>query len=403
MNLHTLEILSIDRYCKLHFIFCKMTGIERIRTISLPQQVTLSIQSLLKGYNKSVLKRDVERIITKNNCINSTYLQRYGIQESMAYLVSRSPSLYGPISAIFYEMKNRLGNSFHPRNILDFGSGTGTGSWAALNTWSNDNDSIESILEIDISEGMIQVSKNLFNIMKQYCNMPLPKEHVFERFLPSFQEKLYDLVIISYVLSDMDPNDISMIKWTLSSLWQHTGKFMVLVDYGTKEGYDRIMNARQYLIYEYGAQTFAPCPHNGICPMRTSSLSSVDPNIQVFQHNNWCYFKQRVNNPAFQRQVMGYKRDWSDEYYSYVVLQKDHSHKEWKRIVGPPIKHARVVHLDVCSSGIDDNPRLERIVVPKSQGTNVYSMARKARLGDTWNISSKYVPTPLRIKLDSNK
>lgn len=380
-----------------------MSGIERIRTIALPQQINASIQSLLEGYSKSMLKRDVERIITKNNCINPKYSQRYGIQEAMAYLVSRSPSIYGPISAIFHEMKNRLGGSFHPLNILDFGSGTGTGSWAALNTWSNNNDSIESILEIDISEGMIQVSKDIFNIMRQYCNVSLPKEHVFERFLPSFQEKLYDLVIISHVLSDMDSNDISMIKWTLSSLWQHTGKFMVLVDYGTKEGYDRIMNARQYLISEHGAHTFAPCPHNGACPMSTNLPSSIDPNTQVFQHNNWCYFKQRVNNPAFQRQVMGYKRDWSDEYYSYVVLQKDHSQKQWKRIIGPPIKHARVVHLDVCSPGTGDTPRLERIAVPKSQGTNVYSMARKARLGDIWDIPSKYDPTLLSIKLDSNK
>ena len=127
---------------------------------------------------------------------------------------------------------------------------------------------------------------------------------------------------------------------------------------------------------------FAPCPHDGHCPMTGS----------------WCHFSQKTYMTESQRVLYNYKDDASDIKFSYVILRKgprpssgessqsaaaaamfDKSF-DWPRLVASPYKQARKIQLDLCTS----QGNLQRILVPKSQGKLPYTDARKASWGDLW-------------------
>ncbi|KAG0260741.1 37S ribosomal protein S22 [Actinomortierella ambigua] len=180
------------------------------------------------------------------------------------------------------------------------------------------------------------------------------------------------------------------------------------------------------------AHVLAPCPHDGVCPM----YATLDKGSQ------WCHFSQKVERPDFLRRTKHTRENYEDSKYTYVILRKgprpsltaevmqqyqkrqqdavaatlaeqqqEAEKKEqeqgskkkrhvkvpplppitydnaedmfkashsWARIVVPPLKKDRHVVVDYCGQ----SGRLERMVIPKSQGKIVYRDARKAMWGD---------------------
>lgn len=135
---------------------------------------------------------------------------------------------------------------------------------------------------------------------------------------------------------------------------------------------------------------------------------------------SWCHFSQRLQLTRLQLDLLDYKEPTQDQKYSYVVLRRGPRPKSepepelgssdksdskpstmtrpqplfyqashgWSRIIAPPNKRARNVVLDLCSP----TKRLERIVVPKSQGKSIYYDARKSQWGDLWPHPPKAQP-----------
>lgn len=83
------------------------------------------------------------------------------------------------------------------------------------------------------------------------------------------------------------------------------------------------------------------------------------------------------------------KMNHEDVKYSFVIFcrgkrpQKSESElnqSEWPRILGAPLKRHGHVTMDLCAS----SGHLERIVVAKSHGKDLYMDARKSHWGDLW-------------------
>lgn len=77
----------------------------------------------------------------------------YGPRESLAYTATRIPNAYAAHASIFSQIASRLPD-YSPRSILDFGTGPGTGLWAAKHQWNT----LDTGVGVDVSEGMISIA-----------------------------------------------------------------------------------------------------------------------------------------------------------------------------------------------------------------------------------------------------
>lgn len=96
-------------------------------------------------------------------------------------------------------------------------------------------------------------------------------------------------------------------------MWKSNADMMVIIDRGTRGGYERVMEARQQLLdlggaSETSSHVLAPCPHDGNCPL----LNTKD----------FCHFSQRLQRPAYQRYIKKAKLGTEDQKYSYVVVRR---------------------------------------------------------------------------------
>ncbi|BGO90730.1 hypothetical protein NBRC10512_000670 [Rhodotorula toruloides] len=173
-----------------------------------------------------------------------------------------------------------------------------------------------------------------------------------------------------------------------------------------------------------GSYVLAPCPHDSVCP-------AVGPS------KGYCHFSRRLQMPSFLQAVKETNRGENNVKFSYVIIRRgqrpasaepqlsafaemlaslDKAEKEGKsettdassptstsgttvvsssanaaavdpaveltfpRIIAPPMKGSGHVTLDVCSP----SGELERHVVSKRQGRQIYYDARKSSWGDAF-------------------
>ncbi|CAH3026740.1 unnamed protein product, partial [Porites evermanni] len=105
---------------------------------------------------------------------------RYNKRESVAYAASRIPASYGATLRVFHEISRREPD-FKPETLLDFGSGTGMGVWAAHEKWG---DSIREYQCVDVSQDMNNVAEYLLRGGEGLNkSLHIPRVY-FKRFLP---------------------------------------------------------------------------------------------------------------------------------------------------------------------------------------------------------------------------
>lgn len=100
---------------------------------------------------------------------------------------------------------------------MDFGSGPGTAIWSARETWP----SLDNILAVEPSEAMTDLARVL-------CKPDGPSVSIhWKRLLPTDSNERYDLVVGSYVLSELPNNEERIAK--IMTLWNHTRRGGILV------------------------------------------------------------------------------------------------------------------------------------------------------------------------------
>lgn len=311
-------------------------------------------------------------------------LIRYNKREAAAYAASRLPASYGATLRVFHELRRREPN-FKPENLLDFGSGSGTATWAAHETWG---DSLREYQCVDVSQDMNSLAEYLIRGgegLKHSLHIP---GVYFKRFLPVSNLITYDVVVASYALSEIPR--ASLRKMAVKSLWGKTSDFLVIIEHGNTEGFEITAEARNLVLkkgdgepvddgsaegnqYQYLDPTaeemdngfvFSPCPHDVKCA-RSDAETRDHP----------CNFEQRVQLALCQRNTKLKKRGFHTERFSYIVLKKgarDLEEKPWPRVLEPVRYRKRHVICRLCCSSGD----LKQKTFTKRKDSDIYKCAR---------------------------
>lgn len=107
----------------------------------------------------------------------------YDNYKSLQYLLGRSAQEYSTITRIFTEIQSR-DPAFKPRSYFDFGSGVGTGLWAASNLWKS---SIFEYFMVDSSRSMNDLAELILREGDENKHMELRNVN-FRQFFPASVE-----------------------------------------------------------------------------------------------------------------------------------------------------------------------------------------------------------------------
>jgi len=204
----------------------------------------------------------------------------YGPRESLAYLLHRTLPSYGVARACFEEVREAL-PSWKPRNMLDFGAGTGAAIWAARDVWGGGEggaalkgreattvgDAWAAMAKgADTNTAMGQggtlhevVAVEPSRSMQQLCEHLLHDAPgvLYKRSLGEVERSLggpkggmgsYDLVVAHYTLSELtstkERGDAAARLWELVA----PGGVLVLTDKGTRWGFHVVGSTRDALL-----------------------------------------------------------------------------------------------------------------------------------------------------------
>jgi len=271
-----------------------------------------------------------------------------------AYLAVRLRATYAAICRVFAEIK-LCAPQAEIASLLDLGAGPGTTLFAATEQFPQLRQA--TLLESDSS--WIALGKRL---AEQSGSMVVQQAQWLKQDLRSgLACEKRDLVVISYTLGELPQVAAEAV---LNKAWKCAGKFLVLIEPGTRRGFAAINAARSSLIAN-GAAILAPCPHHLVCPMAAAG--------------DWCHFSQRVERTSQHRQLKGGALGYEDEKFSYLVAAKSSSPSAGARIVRHPGKHSGHVQLALCTA----EGKIENRTITRSS-KEAYKRARKAEWGDLW-------------------
>lgn len=286
----------------------------------------------------------------------------YDEYKSLAYLLGRSTVEFAVIMRIFQEIVKRDTN-FKPRSFFDFGSGVGTGVWAAADLWES---SIYEYYLVDASRYMNDLSDLI--LRDGDVNKAMFLRNVNHRqFLPASDDK-FDLVLSAYSLFEL-PSLKNRLE-VANNLWNKTGQYLIFVEVGTNSGFTVLNEIRDFLmkvknVNNEEAFIFSPCPHESPCP-RIELDDGTPCNFQV------AYNTSKHSGPS------SYERDT----YSYLVIKKGSAQQEsdsWPRLVRTTMMRHKHVICRMCTK---DGKIQDGIFTKAKHGKLSYRCAKNSDWGD---------------------
>ncbi|KAM8960658.1 ribosome assembly protein METTL17, mitochondrial [Pelodytes ibericus] len=339
----------------------------RARAVELEREKMASMTSIPEEYSdvqQKTLKNTVLKTLRKN-----TYHWQplsYTDELSMVYLVSRFDGGYAAVTRALQEIHQRCAE-FRPQTLLDFGSGVGTVTWAARAIWG---ESIGEYICVDSSASMNKLSELVMKGGTESGGMHIPGVY-FRQFLPVSPKVQYDLVVSAYSLNEL-PSKVDREK-TIQTLWRKTGGFLVLVENGTREGHQLLMEARETVLRKQDKEiwdhrpphVFAPCPHDLECPRLAEKFHVPCNFTQNYRplHLSW--------NPPKHC-----------EKFSFLILSRDligEAGSHWPRVISPVLRRPRHVHCHMCCA---DGKIHHDVITARRHGKDLYRCATKSEWGD---------------------
>jgi len=300
----------------------------------------VDLQSLLEGVSLKKLSQAFTEL-------SEGYRSREGYsidsdEKALAYLLYRSPATMGVLHRVLKEVPGEI------HSVCDCGAGTGT-SLGPL----HDAFPIKQITLIEENKRLVSLGRRI--------NTDFHDQAWKTGDLKKLSFSDHDLFLFSYSLNELSPSDARLV---IRKAYQRAGKFVVIIEPGTIEGYQRILGYREALIEE-GGFVIAPCPHMNECPLGKG---------------DWCHFSERIERSKEHRYIKGGSLGYEDEKYSYLIVSKEKMQPNGERILMQPKKEKRGLVFKVC--GLDG---LEERVVTKRQ-KNTYQSVKKQGWGDTFPV-----------------
>ncbi|XP_017778781.1 PREDICTED: methyltransferase-like protein 17, mitochondrial [Nicrophorus vespilloides] len=284
----------------------------------------------------------------------------YDAYNSLVYLIGRSAPEYSVLVKIFTEIQLR-DKDFKPRSLFDFGSGVGTVTWAANIFWKQN---LFEYYNVDTSSFMNDLAQIILQGGRGSKQSNL-KGVYYRQFMPS-NNTTYDLVVSAYTLMEL-PSFQSRME-AVMNLWNKTERYLIIVELGTKAGFNIINEARDFVLQikdeRNRGHVFSPCPHDFACPKYMSS-------------NYACNFEVNFINSSTSERMQLMK-----EQYSYVVLKKgarDERDERWPRAVKETLVRSKHSICRLCTA----NGSLDEVIFTASKhGKSTFHCARSTKWGD---------------------
>ncbi|XP_011831600.1 PREDICTED: methyltransferase-like protein 17, mitochondrial isoform X2 [Mandrillus leucophaeus] len=253
---------------------------------------------------------------------------------SLVYMAARLDGGFAAVSRAFHEIRAR-NPAFQPQTLMDFGSGTGSVTWAANSIWGQ---SLREYMCVDKSTAMLALAEKLLKGGSESGEPYIPGVF-FRQFLPVSPKVQFDVVVSAFSLSEL-PSRADRTE-VVQTLWRKTGHFLVLVENGTKAGHRLLMEARDLVLNGKEKSpldprpsfVFAPCPHELPCPQLTTSRPLA------------CSFSQAYHPIPFR-----WNKKPKEEKFSMVILARGSPEEanRWPRITQPVLRRPRHVHCHLC-------------------------------------------------------
>ncbi|XP_054986741.1 methyltransferase-like protein 17, mitochondrial isoform X2 [Sorex araneus] len=284
---------------------------------------------------------------------------------SLVYMAARMDGGFAAVIRAFHEIQARI-PEFQPQTLMDFGSGTGSVTWAAHSTWGQ---SLREYVCVDSSAAMLDLAEKLLKGGSE-SGEPYVPGVFFRQFLPVSPKVQFDVVISAFSLSEL-PSKAHRTE-VVQTLWRKTNRFLILLENGTKAGHRLLMDARDLVLK--GKEkcpldprpgfVFAPCPHELPCPQLTASKSLA------------CSFAQAYHPIPFS-----WNKKPKEEKFSMVILARGSPEKahRWPRITQPVLKRPRHVHCHLCCP---DGQGQHTVITARKHGRDLYRCARASSWGD---------------------
>ncbi|MGW1814579.1 small ribosomal subunit Rsm22 family protein [Streptomyces sp. NPDC002125] len=322
-------------------------------TLPTAEALRAALAGLLDGLPPKQAAQAVERLIASYRGTTPTDAPVLRDRSDVAaYAAYRMPATFEAVRSCLAALREAAPD-WTPATHTDIGGGTGAASWAVAGAWEGPRTTV-----LDWAEPALALGREL----AEASGLPGLRAAAWERARIGGELELAptDLVTVSYVLKELRPED----RGALVDAAADAAQAVVIVEPGTPDGYERVIEARDRLIAA-GMSVAAPCPHDGACPIERGK--------------DWCHFSARVSRSSLHRQVKGGSLSHEDEKFSYVVATRFATAPAAARVVRRPQIRKGQVLLELCTR--DDG--LERATVTKRHG-ELYRAARDTAWGDAW-------------------
>ncbi len=177
------------------------------------------------------------------------------------------------------------------KQMVDYGAGTGTASWLFQDQFSK-----QQLVERS------SVPQNWF-----------PQFSWTDKAVANSET----LTVFSYSLTEVD----QIPDWSLNS------EALLIIEPSTQQDGRKLLELRDQLIQK-GYYIWAPCPHQGACPLLTQSK------------NDWCHDRVHIDRPEWFVDIEKYLPMKNQTLtFSYVAARKKAPPKPmWSRLVGDLLK-----------------------------------------------------------------
>nr|XP_035973845.1 methyltransferase-like protein 17, mitochondrial isoform X2 [Halichoerus grypus] len=259
----------------------------------------------------------------------------YNESLSLVYMAARLDGGFAAVSRAFHEIRARV-PEFQPQTLMDFGSGTGSVTWAAHSAWGQ---SLREYVCVDSSAAMLVLAEKLLKGGSE-SGEPYVPGVFFRQFLPVSPKVQFDVVVSAFSLSEL-PSKADRTE-LVQTLWRKTSHFLILVESGTKAGHCLLMDARDLVL-------------------KGKEKSPLDPRPGfVFAPN---------------------KKKQKEEKFSMVILARGSPEEanRWPRITQPVLKRPRHVHCHLCCP---DGHMQHAVITARQHGRDLYRCARVSSWGD---------------------
>ncbi|KAM5240623.1 LOW QUALITY PROTEIN: ribosome assembly protein METTL17, mitochondrial-like [Hipposideros larvatus] len=257
-------------------------------------------------------------------------------------------------------------SELQPQTLMDFGSGTGSVTWAAHSIWGQ---SIRESMCVDSSVAMLDLAEKLLKGGSESGETYVPGVF-YRQFLPVSSPKVqFNVVVSAFSLSEL-PSKAERAE-VVHTLWRKTSDFLILVENGTKAGHSLLMEARDLVLKGKEKSpldprpgfVFAPRPHELPCPQLTASKPLA------------CSFSQAYHPIPFS-----WNKQPKEEKFSMVTLARGSPEEanHWPRITQPVLKWPRHVHCHLCCP---DGHMQHAVITARRHGRDLYRCARVSSWG----------------------